>query len=602
MKRIGEREDEQMSKRKGDDDDDEEPMRSQLSRLDLSGVKRKPEDGDTERKQQRKAIRQIESPYEALRRDLILANPVAALGGPSLLDAKRHSFLDHVIVMINLNDEAGLMNMLDQEPLEPAMADSVFRAVVRSNMLSVIVKMAADYPQVDLEAAVQDGIRHPSCKVPTMKLLMTLWADEHGETIQAAAKQMLEKVGKDADMLRLARLRALQEMANIPVLRWGLEKPADMKAVAGEVDDRIVELPAQVSEHIWPDDEIRCDGIDTELAYTPNGKYLLVSIVNREGFYDSFGVKVLDAEDLGRVVSDWDMKNVEARSIEPAPDDKTVYVSGANRIRVFEIGKPDAVRDIQVARFSADRRHGIQTAALSPDGKFIAVGGQHGHVSVVDVATGHVIRELNMVHPSTHKLRYSFDGIFLLGCSGPNDRPGTMWDTRTWEQSQQLSNVIDIASSPVEPLFATLSERGLVEIWNPVTRKAIRRFQVPLVSSPYSVQFSPKGTRVIVMGKTLTVIDWAARAVVYSVESGTRFDLAAMSPVDYRLIVAAVRIRDELSTYDFRGRDAVKSLRESVSSGLANSAQPQSPWDVFLTRGLYDPRLLLGIMAFATKF
>lgn len=589
-----------MSKRKGDDDDDE-PMRSQLSRLDLSGVKRKPEDGDAERKQSRKAIRQIESPYQAMRRDLILANPAAALEVRSLLDAKQHSFLDHVIIMINVRDEAGLSKILDQEKLEPAMAASVFRAVVRNNLLPVIVKMVTDYPQVDIEEAVQDGIRYPSCKVPTMKLVLTLWADEHGETVEAAAKQMLDKAGKDSVILDPARLRALREMAGMP--DRGLdEEPEKPVVVPRDEEVKLVELHVPRDYRARPEYDKRWDGIDVEITFTPDGGYLLILIEDTRGLDGSFQIRVLGTDDIDRIVNIWDTGNVAINSVKVATDSKTVYAGGCDRIRVFEIGKPDRVREFQLAGFSQIRRAGIQTMDLSPDGNFIAAGGDRGQVSIVDIATGQVVKELNMVHPRMLKLRYSFDGIFLAGCSGSENKPGTIWDTRTWERSRQFSDIIDIASSPTEPLFATLSSSGLVEIWNPITRKSIRRFQLAQVSSLHGIQFSPRGTRIILEGKTFAVVDIVEMRVVYSFVTDFGVYAVAMNPLDYRIVTFAAAGTDRLLVYDFRGRAAVKALRESVADGLANSAQPQSAWDVFLSRGLYDPRLLLHIMAFTAKF
>ncbi len=44
-----------------------------------------------------------------------------------------------------------------------------------------------------------------------------------------------------------------------------------------------------------------------------------------------------------------------------------------------------------------------------------------------------------------------------------------------------------------------------------------------------------------------------------------------------------------------------RKLQDVVSSGLANSANPQSAWDQFLSRGMYDARLLGHVFAFNAK-
>lgn len=595
-------------KRKGQEEDNDSASPSRLSRLDLSGVKRKPgeEEEEGERKVgQRKALRPVESPYDTLRRDLIAAFPATPIVAPTLLNPKKHSFMDHVTILINMKDETGLMKMLDHEKLDPQAVPYVFRTVVRNNLLSVIVKLTRDYPQVDIEAAVQDAIRYPTCTPITMKLVLTLWADEHGETIEEAAKQMLDKVGKDSMMLDSVRLRVLREMAGMPSRGLDEEEPTKPKIQPRQEDEKEIQLEFKggVIERIRPTyvDEIDAQqGFVPAAVFTPNGKYVLYGARNASFAREKSHIHVFGVEALKVVRYLEDILPV--RCLAVASDSKTVYVASYDRIRVFDLDTGNMVRKIDEPRIRYGLRHGIQAIALSPDGKFVAIGDNHGHVFIIDLRTGLAARSLDPPHPETFMLCFSFDSTVLVWTSTTGR--SAIWDTQTGQRfaGTLLSEALDVAVSPVEPLLAILSAREpVVALWDFSTRKVVRSFRFPPGIDPVNVAFSPNGTKLVLSGSLYAFIDIATQVVVYVGSFGSgRSDInIAVSPIDYRLVAST---NPGFFTFvDFRGGAAVKALREVVSSGLVNSANPQSAWDQFLSRGLYDPRLFYEIFAFNAK-
>lgn len=595
-------------KRKGQEEDNDSASPSRLSRLDLSGVKRKPgeEEEESERKVgQRKALRPVESPYDTLRRDLIAAFPATPIVAPTLLNPKKHSFMDHVTILINMKDEAGLMKMLDHEKLDPQAVPYVFRTVVRNNLLSVIVKLTRDYPQVDIEAAVQDAIRYPTCTPITMKLALTLWADEHGETIEEAAKQMLDKVGKDSMMLDSVRLRVLREMAGMPSRGLDEEEPTKPKIQSRQEDEKEIqlELKGVVIDEIRPafTDEIEIDpAFLPAIAFTPDGKYVLYSASDASFAREKSRICVLDVETLKVTHHLEDI--LPARCIAVASDSKTVYVASHNRIRVFDLDTGNMVRKFDEPRIRHNVRDGIQAIALSPDGKFVAIGDSHTHVFIFDLGTGLSTRSMTSPHPRMAELCFSFDGTALVW--RPAAGRAAMWDTQTGQRyaEPRLSEALDVAVSPVEPLLAILSNREpVIALWDFSTRKVVRSFRLPPGIGPFEITFSPHGTKLILSGSRYTVIDITVQAIVYigGLANGWHIDSTVVSPVDYRLVASAKSTR--FSFLDFRGGAAVKALREVVSSGLASSADPQSAWAQFLSRGLYDPRLFYEIFAFKSN-
>lgn len=589
------------SKRKGSGDAaDDREMQRQLSRLDLSGVKRK---SDEESKvERRKALRQVESPYQALRQQLIAAYPVAPIVAPSLLDAKKHSFLDHVIILVNMRDEAGLLKMLDQEKLEPSTAQDMFRVIVRGNLLSVINKLVLDYPQVDLEAAVQDAIRFPSCTVITMKLLLTLWADEHGETVEEAAKQMLEKVGDDSVLLDPLRLRVLREMAGIPFRGLDEEEQPNRKKkplVEEKKQPEEIELKALPMKYDDDPSYTKSCGISSDCVFTPDGKRaVLGTFAARWAANGKLSVFEMETHEM------WDILDVtRVRYIAAAPDNKTVYTASWDKISVADLEQKKKIREIQTGH-PDNLNEGIRAIALNPDGTAIASGDGNGRVIIHDTGTGQVIRELQ--EPDNERVKtvkYSPSGALLVVVT--HDRPAGAWNTQTWQRFAFSAHVIDVAFSPTEPLIAVLwyehENEAFVDLLDAVSFQLRQRFRLPSDTYPRTVAFSPGGTRLLVSGDVFIVVDIEAKAVVYRSKLRKYFSHTPVvgSPVDYRVMVAAGPDSYYFELFDLRGGRETKALRESVSSGLANSAQPQSAWDQFLTRGLYDPRLLFDIMAFS---
>lgn len=595
-----------MSKRKGGVDSGDDDVPSRLSRLDLSGVKRKPGDGEEIKVERRKALRQIESPYTDLRRQWMAAFPVAPIVAPSLLDPKKHSFLDHVITLVNMRDEAGLLRMLDQDKIDPKAMPGVFQTVVRSNLLSVINKLVLDYPQADLEEAVQDAIRFPTCKPVTMKLLLTLWADEHGETVEEAAKQMLDKAGADSIMLDPLRLRVLCEMAGVPVP--GLDEEEEVKKKkkpVAEEKKQAEEIELKALPLSYDDASYSTDcNITSKCVFTPDGKRVVLgTFASRWAVNGKLSVFDVETHEM------WDILDVAAvRTIVAAPDNKTVYTANWNKISVVDLEQKKKVREIQTDR-PDDPAEGIWAIALNPNGAEIASGDGNDRVIIHDTGTGQVIRELQI--PEERRVRtlaYSPDGSLLVAVT----RYGSSivaWNTQTWQRSTFSENVRAVAFSPTEPLIAIVwlfsnnLDHAFVDLLDAVSFQLRQRFRLPSGTWPATAAFSPGGTRLLVSGEELVVIDIEAKTTVY--RSRLRKYLShtpvAFSPVDYRVMVSGGPNSFYLELFDFRYPTGTRALQSVVSSGLANSIQPQSAWDQFLSRGMYDPRLLGLIFGFNAK-
>jgi WD40 repeat protein len=131
--------------------------------------------------------------------------------------------------------------------------------------------------------------------------------------------------------------------------------------------------------------------------------------------------------------------------------------------------------------------------ALSPDGKTLAYGGMDGSVALVNISTRQ-IRKLGTHASQVFCVAFSPDGTLLASSSG--DNTVRLWDMRTAQQIQQITNYTDwvrsVDFSPDGKFLAVGSLDGQVDLWN----VARREFEWRSEDSRYvdAVAFSPDGT------------------------------------------------------------------------------------------------------------
>jgi WD40 repeat protein/serine/threonine protein kinase len=131
--------------------------------------------------------------------------------------------------------------------------------------------------------------------------------------------------------------------------------------------------------------------------------------------------------------------------------------------------------------------------ALSPDGKTLACGGMDGEVVLINTSTRQM-RKLGTRASQVFSVAFSPDGTLLA--SGSGDRTVRLWDMKTAQQIQQITNYTDwvrsVDFSPDGKLLAVGSLDGQVGLWN----VAAREFEWRSEDSRYvyAVAFSPDGT------------------------------------------------------------------------------------------------------------
>lgn len=156
---------------------------------------------------------------------------------------------------------------------------------------------------------------------------------------------------------------------------------------------------------------------------------------------------------------------------------KLVSVSEDKTIRVWDVAQGTLQRVLRVPA-AAGNTGILHRAALSPDGRILAVGGwgppQHyGVIYLIDLQTGKMLTALDKHTGTIHALAFLPDGRHFV--SGSSDNTVRIWDARTFEARKTLvgheHTIVDIAVSPDGQRIATASTDKTARIWTVATAK-----------------------------------------------------------------------------------------------------------------------------------
>ena len=126
------------------------------------------------------------------------------------------------------------------------------------------------------------------------------------------------------------------------------------------------------------------------------------------------------------------------------------------------------VWDAKTGRTLARVPEGEVQAAVSPDGKLVAFGGESHRIQLLSPATGRVTRTVARF-PSAHvtSLQFSRDGRRLA--AGTDDGAARIWDVRSGKLLDRFEGhtccVADVSFNPDGSLLATSSKDKTVKLW-----------------------------------------------------------------------------------------------------------------------------------------
>jgi|GEM_PF-1207609 len=166
-----------------------------------------------------------------------------------------------------------------------------------------------------------------------------------------------------------------------------------------------------------------------------------------------------------------------------------------------------------VSRFALDGESGTQinVARFSPDGKFVALGGENDVVEILDPATGEFLSNFEVEHGrSVLDLAFRPDGATLAVAGG--DGKIHLLDLVAGGEKAVLEgdgegdNQARVAFNATGDLLASGGTGGLVHVWDPAAGKEKSRFQDSHGKYMPDLAFSPDGQLLVSAGRRIVSI------------------------------------------------------------------------------------------------
>jgi WD40 repeat protein len=185
--------------------------------------------------------------------------------------------------------------------------------------------------------------------------------------------------------------------------------------------------------------------------------------------------------------------------------------------------------------------------AISPEGRFLAMGGLKTNVLIFDLETRQPAADLVSDHEYISNLVFSRDGKTLAVCY---ERPGNVmktWDTATWQETATFTHVTEridyhdvLFSLDDKELVIASNENVEIKFLDLATKKIVREF--PEHSrGPYQIAFSPDGNLLASASDdgTLRLWNMGTGVNVKTIQNGHEAGAVAFSP-DSTLIAFSV--------------------------------------------------------------
>jgi WD40 repeat protein len=172
------------------------------------------------------------------------------------------------------------------------------------------------------------------------------------------------------------------------------------------------------------------------VAWLPGGRQFVAA--SEDG-----GLQVFDNAALShQPITDDQLSVSDIASLSWLPDSaQLVTVSDHGTARLWEIASGEIVARQQADVIALGDSTGLYSAAVSPDGRYAAVGKGNSAIQVIELSTGKITREFIVEIPSSiDSLAWSPDGAYLAG--------GSYQRIQIWDfQSGELRLAMDVAGT-----------------------------------------------------------------------------------------------------------------------------------------------------------
>jgi len=159
-------------------------------------------------------------------------------------------------------------------------------------------------------------------------------------------------------------------------------------------------------------------------------------------------------------------------------DDKILVSGGRGKsaIRFWDVDTGKRLRQLEL-----DAK-GINSFAISPDGKFLAAAGSSGALHLWDIAAGQEIRTLEGQAPKTLCVAFSPNGR-LIASGGFADHEVHLWDAATGTRVQRCQghqdHIFAVAFAPDGKVLASAGADSTFRLWSTETGTELHKLPAP---------------------------------------------------------------------------------------------------------------------------
>jgi len=132
------------------------------------------------------------------------------------------------------------------------------------------------------------------------------------------------------------------------------------------------------------------------------------------------------------------------QDVKWSPDGSRIVTCGAKLITVLDANKLDTIMIL------TGHRDWVSSVSYSPDGRYIASGGDDGTIKIWDATTGALVRTLKGHSYGVSRVSYSPDGRYIFSCG--SDATVRVWTLDNVLQEDESDSVFSI----VEPMVQAL--------------------------------------------------------------------------------------------------------------------------------------------------
>jgi WD40 repeat protein len=205
------------------------------------------------------------------------------------------------------------------------------------------------------------------------------------------------------------------------------------------------------------------------------------------------------------------------------------FASNLTTVLVFDFVNPS--RPLTFGPYS----NRLNSAALSPDGRFVAIGTDEGpRVEVRDLNSRQLVAELPMPPGNLSHVAFSPEGRWLE-VSGLNEPLYRLYHTGSWKEHLQLSSSAGdhvSALSPDGEIWAIGNPPYNTHLYSTATGRRLAVLEPPHQAPIASLAFSPNGATLAVMQRDSVVQLWDLRRIRQHLAAlNLDLDLAPSGPV-----------------------------------------------------------------------